>query len=94
MEMVISKTTGAFMVYFIYHDKIIKHANRPFHGIEEMNKTLIRNWNRKVGANDDVYIVGDVAMKGAAYATDMLKQETKPRKGFETSWDFLKVAGV
>lgn len=32
---------------------------RPWSSIEEMNDALIENWNRKVSANDDTYIVGD-----------------------------------
>ena len=67
------------MIYFtsdlhLYHEKVIRHANRPFSSVEEMNQTLIRNWNKKVGVLDEVYILGDVTMKGAAYATEILAQ--------------------
>ncbi len=35
-------------------------CNRPFDSIEEMDKTLISNWNSKVKGNDTVYIFGDL----------------------------------
>ena len=67
------------MIYFtadlhFYHDNIIKHANRPFRNSEEMNRQLIFNWNRKVTAQDEVYILGDVTMKGPEYAAEVLSQ--------------------
>lgn len=65
------------MVYFtsdlhFYHDKIITHTQRPFHNVEEMNTTLIQKWNNKVSCNDEVYILGDFTMKGAAIASECL----------------------
>lgn len=43
-----------------YHENIIRHTNCPFRDFEEMNKGLIRNWNRQVNPQDEVYILGDV----------------------------------
>lgn len=67
------------MIYFtadlhFYHDKVINFANRPFDNADEMNRTLIENWNKKVTAKDEVYILGDVTMKGPEYATEVLSQ--------------------
>jgi len=42
------------------HANIIKLCNRPFSCIEEMNETLIKNWNAKVTNADTVYILGDL----------------------------------
>jgi calcineurin-like phosphoesterase family protein len=37
------------------HDNIIEYCNRPFKNAEEMNDTLIINWNSVVGEHDTVY---------------------------------------
>ena len=42
------------------HKNILKFDNRPFFTLEEMEKTLISNWNNKISKNDDVYILGDM----------------------------------
>ncbi|MCM1542711.1 MAG: hydrolase [Blautia sp.] len=65
------------MIYFtadlhFCHEKIIKHAQRPFLNVEEMNKTLIRKWNNKISYDDEVYILGDLTMKGAGIASEIL----------------------
>lgn len=46
------------------HVNILKYepVNRPFETLEEMNETLIKNWNDKVTAEDTVYVLGDLAM--------------------------------
>ena len=53
------------MIYFTAdthfdHANIIRFCNRPFATVEEMNETLIANWNHKVHGNDTVYILGDM----------------------------------
>lgn len=45
-----------------YHSNIIKYCNRPFKSVEEMNKTLISNWNNIVKKDDEVIVVGDFAL--------------------------------
>ena len=42
------------------HKAIIKMQNRPFADVEEMNETIIANYNARVGKNDKVYILGDI----------------------------------
>ena len=44
-----------------FHKNIIKKYNRPFKSLNDMHNEIIINWNRKVGRNDMVYILGDVA---------------------------------
>ena len=45
------------------HDNIRRLSNRPFETIEEMDKTIIDNWNSRVNDNDDIYILGDFSYK-------------------------------
>ena len=56
------------------HVNILRHSNRPFKDIEEMNQTLIENWNRVVGKNDLVFHLGDFAFGGAAVWNRFLDQ--------------------
>ena len=46
------------------HLNILKYepVTRPFAGIEEMNETLITNWNSVVKDTDTVYVLGDFVM--------------------------------
>ena len=43
------------------HKNIIEFCKRPFSSVEEMDETLIANWNSKVGVNDVVFDLGDFA---------------------------------
>lgn len=52
------------MIYFtsdwhLRHKNILRICDRPFSSIEEMEQSLISNWNNKVDKNDEVYILGD-----------------------------------
>ena len=41
------------------HKNIIDYCNRPFKDIDEMNNTIIDNWNKSVKKDDIVYHLGD-----------------------------------
>lgn len=67
------------MIYFtsdlhFHHDKIITSCGRPFGSGQEMNEALIRRWNDRVTAQDEVFILGDVTLKGKAMALEALWQ--------------------
>lgn len=42
------------------HYNIIEYCSRPFSSVEEMNKTIIKNWNVIVKKDDVIYHLGDV----------------------------------
>ena len=57
-------------VYFtsdthFYHSNIIDFCKRPFKNVEDMNETLIENWNRIVSQDDNVFHLGDFCLGGS-----------------------------
>lgn len=57
------------MIYFtsdlhIGHDKEFIWKPRGFTSIEEHDKEILKNWNKVVKPEDEVYILGDLAMSG------------------------------
>lgn len=54
------------------HSNIIRLCNRPFYDVNQMDETLIYNWNKRVSDEDVVYIVGDFAFKSAKNPVDIL----------------------
>lgn len=45
------------------HAKIIDYNKRPFSNVEEMDETIINNYNSVVSSNDIVYHLGDFAFR-------------------------------
>ena len=56
------------------HANIIGFCSRPFKNVNEMNETLITNWNRVVGADDIVFHLGDFCLGGSAEWTNVLNR--------------------
>jgi len=46
------------------HANIIEYCDRPFEDAQEMNETLVENWNNTVDTDDTVFYLGDLAMWG------------------------------
>lgn len=44
------------------HANIIRYCDRPFADVREMNDELIRRWNETVSSDDEVWVLGDVAL--------------------------------
>lgn len=44
------------------HRNIIEYCSRPFLDVDEMNAALVDRWNETVGDEDEVIVLGDVAM--------------------------------
>lgn len=58
----------------IGHANILKHCERPFQSVDEMNETLVENWNRKVCRNDVIYILGDLFFRNRLPASAYLER--------------------
>jgi calcineurin-like phosphoesterase family protein len=49
--------------FHVGHTNVIKHDGRPFKDVNEMNQTLIDNWNSVVDDEDIVFYLGDFAYR-------------------------------
>lgn len=56
------------------HENIIRHCQRPFSSVEEMDRQMIENWNSRVGSEDTVYILGDMMFRNKASASSYLER--------------------
>lgn len=54
------------------HTNIIRFCQRPFGNVDEMNETMITNWNSVVGTDDIVFHLGDFCLGGSAEWTKIL----------------------
>ena len=44
------------------HANIISYCARPFDNVGHMNEMLVQRWNDTVGSDDEVWVLGDVAL--------------------------------
>ena len=67
------------MIYFtsdlhLGHDKPFIYEPRGFENVEDMNQTIIKNINRVVSYDDDLYILGDLILGNLEEGKKLLKQ--------------------
>lgn len=73
------------MIYFtsdlhLGHRAVIYMQHRPFADENEMNRTIIANYNAVVHKNDTVYILGDIAHRIKAEETNELISKLNGKK--------------
>lgn len=71
------------------HESVINMCKRPFSSIEEMDETLIVNWNSVVSPDDEIYILGDFIFKSKLtplYYLDQLKGKKHLILGNHEKW--------
>lgn len=56
------------------HDKDFVYKSRGFNSIEEMNEEILRRWNNIVNEEDEVYVLGDIALSDVDTAIEYIKQ--------------------
>jgi calcineurin-like phosphoesterase family protein len=69
-------TSNVFFVsdLHVFHSNIIKYCNRPFVDADEMNETIVANWNSKVGQRDNIFLLGDVSFANSDRTEEVLKR--------------------
>lgn len=56
------------------HENIIKYCNRPFASVEEMDETMIKNWNETVSNKDTILHLGDFGLGNKEYIASIVKR--------------------
>lgn len=54
------------------HEAIIKHCQRPFKDVKEMNEVMYNNWQRVVGEKDMVLVLGDIGLQNRGLDWNMI----------------------
>jgi len=78
------------------HTNIIKHCNRPFSSVEEMDQTMIGNWNKMVSPQDTVIHLGDFSFKSSDNVEKYVKKLNGHKillLGNHDKYDSVKNAG-
>jgi calcineurin-like phosphoesterase family protein len=52
------------------HARVLQYCNRPFTSVEDMDETIINNWNERVGHWDWIYYLGDFCFGDSAKAQE------------------------
>lgn len=56
------------------HEAIIRLCKRPFADVDEMDETLINNWNSRVTNGDTVFILGDMMFRNKKEPSEYLER--------------------
>lgn len=62
------------------HSNIIKYCNRLFQNVDEMNSTLIKNWNEVVSFNDTIFVLGDFCLSRNLNEINSIANQLNGRK--------------
>lgn len=57
-----------------FHENSIKYDNRPFSSVNEMNESLIKNWNEVVKPQDTIYHLGDFGLASSDNLLQVVKR--------------------
>ena len=68
----INKTWFISDIHFT-HNKSFLYEPRGFSSIEDHDKTIIENWNRLIGINDEVYYLGDFMLNDYDKSIEYIK---------------------
>jgi calcineurin-like phosphoesterase family protein len=56
------------------HRNIIKYCDRPFNGVDHMNRAMIDRWNSVVSFEDTVYHLGDACMGSISDTLPLIRE--------------------
>ena len=56
------------------HFNVIKYCNRPWTTVEDMNETIIKNYNSKVQPTDTCWILGDLTLASFKIAGPLIQR--------------------
>jgi calcineurin-like phosphoesterase family protein len=77
------------------HAGALSLYRRPFGSIAAMNAAMISRWNATVGCDDDVWHLGDFALRTSAAAAAILLRQLHGRKHLVTgNNDLPEIAGL
>lgn len=78
----------------VCHQRIIEYAERPFSSTDEMDATLILNWNSVVRENDIVFCLGDFGLGSSEKLKNILNQLHGEIHLIKGNHDFRLTKGV
>lgn len=56
------------------HANIIRYCDRPFSSVGEMGRVLLATWRAIVGAHDEVWVLGDLALNDVVASLELVKE--------------------